>query len=221
MTAVRFQPLAITRADDREGCVGAVTSEGQWFRPQPVTADDVDPDRGIYRYGRWYEADVVPAFDADARPEDHQLVGPVRELAGGAALAWPALVRPSIADALDDDRSLGLVRARIVQLYARRSLGKKTFLRAVFCDDTGERYDWIVPEVAFGQLAWPHVADTVLAPGWAADLVGFLARAQTYVTVGLTRPNGRFPGKFRGCHPLVVGLHSAPDYRPVFAEVRP
>ena len=32
-------PMAITKADDTHACVGALTADGTWVRPEPVTLD--------------------------------------------------------------------------------------------------------------------------------------------------------------------------------------
>ncbi|MFD7424404.1 hypothetical protein ACFV6M_28730 [Streptomyces californicus] len=80
----------------------------------------------------------------------------------------------------------------------QRSTGGRTFLRLEFTDNTGERFDWIVRDV---RLLDAGPGEIALPVGPEAPLL--------YAAVGLTHPNHRFPGRFRGCHPLVVGLHPA------------
>jgi hypothetical protein len=57
-----------------------------------------------------------------------------------------------------------------------------------------------------------------LSQRFAAHMVALFARVDTFLALGLTKPNHRFPGRFRGCHPLVVGIHTVPDYRVFLAE---
>lgn len=209
----RFTPLAITGVDAASGCVGSITEHGEWLRPAVVARADVEGPTARYRYGAWYEADVEPLRDERARPEDHVLVAGPRPVA--AVSADPLGLAPhaaSVAAAFENGRSLGLVEVDVDDLYVGVSTGRRQFLRARFRDRTGECFDWIIPDLAFGALAWPHVQDEVLDRGWASAALHAMARVCMLFTVGLTHPNGRFPGRFRGCHPLVVGVHSRPDY---------
>lgn len=216
---VRFLPLAITRVDERHGCVGAVREDGGWIRPEPTYLADVEAPDSPYSYDRWTVAEVTPSSSEDARPED-------RDLAPGAAPRadepLPVAERPSfLARHLDADadsafaeeRSLGLVEVDLDRFYVRRSTGGRFFLRAEFHDGAGERHDWIVPDITFGDRLWPHVDEGILDPRVAESLADTLADARVYFCLGLTHPNHRFPGRFRGCHPLVVGVHTVPDYR--------
>jgi len=215
---VRFLPLAITRADDGTGCVAAVTSEDAWLRPQPVMASDVTGPRRRYRYGHWHVAEVASAAEADARPEDHALMSDVRltdEVVDEGALhdLLQRLCDADVTQALGGARSMGLVRARPRRVYAKRSLAKKVFLRVVFEDARGDEMDWIVPEVRFNDEARPHLdAQEQLDDAWTSQLMARWQRAETFFLLGLTKPNHRFPGRFRGCHPLVVGIHTFPSY---------
>lgn len=214
---VRFLPLAITRSDEQHGCVGAVTSNGKWFRPQPVFAHDVDGPLALYQYGSWYEADFSPATDLDARSEDHELEGPVSRVGRGPAgddlrQFLGSLAEPRAISVLDGVRSLMLTRARVHTLYLKRSTGRRLFLRCVFSDGAGERFDWIIPEVALGHVARRSATEDALDPTWTTRFIEFANDVGVYLTLALTKPNQRFPGKFGGCHPLVVGLHTVPSY---------
>jgi hypothetical protein len=214
-------PFAITRADETSGCVGALTQDGTWIRPQPVSAHQVDGDGRTYQYGQWLDVCVRPSVHEDARPEDHDLDEDIRAtgefLSGDERLA---ILRtksgPSVAAELEGQRSLGLIRVQARRLHLKPATGGKRFLRLEFADATSESFDWIVPEVALGKLAWPRVHGDTLDPGWADEVVSFWQGAETYLTIGLTKPNHRFPGRFRGCHPLVVGIHTEPDYLTAF-----
>lgn len=109
--------------------------------------------------------------------------------------------------ALNGECILGLIRAEPRRVYARRATRGRLFARMVFADDTGEEFDWIVPEVA--------TADALLGAAVAGELPDAMARRTLeslranglLLIVGLTRTNNRSPCRFRGCHPLVVGVH--------------
>lgn len=221
MTALRtrFLPLAITRVDDQHGCVGALRQEGGWVRPEPTLLADVTSPASRYRYFHWTSAALAPSTVPDARPEDRDLV------AGEAA---PRLEDPlpeaerrdflrrhlddDVAQALAGERSLGLVQVELDGFTVRRSTGGRFFLRAQFADASGERYDWIVPDLALVDRVRPDVLDGVLDPRREQALNALFRRLEIYFALGLTKPNDRFPGRFRGCHPLVVGVHTCPPY---------
>lgn len=227
-TDVRLLPLAITRVDEEEACVGAVTATGEWVRPEPVhTAEVADPATAPFRYWHWTRARLAPPVVADPRPEDRALAGPPRldERSTVPAGERPALLGKHCDASVEAvfegaRRSLALVRAEIEDLYVRRATGGRTFLRCGFRDPTGAAYDWIVPDIGFGALVWPHVTRQRIDPPVRARLLGALTRSEVYLTLGLTRPNNRFPGRFGGCHPLVVGVHSTdPALRPAAERV--
>jgi len=206
-------PLAITMVDDRESCVGAVTADGRWVRPEPVPPAWVaDNGTGRFRYWTWTEVTVGPAVVADPRREVRALLDCADR--PGAATA-PAdridllrrLADPSVEAALGQGhRSLGLVRAEVRDVYARRSTGGRVFLRCRFRDGTGAEHDWIVPEVASRRRARPHLDGAELDPDYRAWL---LARAEVHLTPGLTRPNGRFPWALRRVPPARGGSSRA------------
>lgn len=216
----RFLPLAITRSDSQSGCVGAISDAGRWVRPQPIAAAQVAGPHACFEYDVWHEAALVPAQDHDRRPEDHDLASTQAQKRDAlSSAARIELLRrvcdADVAAALSGERSLGLVRARVQQVCVRRATGGRSFLRIAFEDRAAQAYDWIVPEVRFADLAAPHIHGDALDVAWAGRLVDVLCSVETYLTVGLTKPNQRFPGKFRGCHPLVVGVHTEPDYQAV------
>ncbi len=212
---IRFMPLAITRVDGTEGCVGAVMEGGSWVRPQPVSVSDLTASDSSFCYFRWTTAELSASREADARPEDRQLTSTLdaQEFLRDSKLGFlRALADPSVADAFAGHRSLGMLRVRVHRIYARRSTGGRVFLRAEFSDPAGHAYDWIIPELSFGQYAMPFLLDGELDKSFASALEERLRASETYFVLGLTKPNHRFPGKFRGCHPLIVGIHSFPGY---------
>lgn len=219
-------PMAITKADDTHACVGALTTDGQWVRPEPVTLGDVSGNASAWRYERWTRVTLGPPVVDDPRPEDRALSGGP-EATGG----WPAArcrqfadshVDATVEDALSGDRSLGMVHANLHRVYAKRATRGRVFIRFVFSDATGEEFDWIVPDITVSVPLLSQARDGQL-PATAAEGVRRVLQEHgpLLLTLGLTRPNNRFPGRFRGCHPLVVGVHPVPASvtapRPVFA----
>lgn len=203
LAVAEFVPLAVTLDTEGGACVAGVTAEGRWLRPEPVTAAQVagtDPGYVMHRPVRLV---LGPATGDGARPEDRaaggapRRAGPPAGPAGRAALL-AAVADPDVATAFAGGRSAGLVAVRPLGFRHQRSTGGRTFLRMEFTDSTGEHFDWIVRDL---RLLDAGPGEVALPTGPEAPVL--------YAAVGLTHPNHRFPGRFRGCHPLVVGLHPA------------
>jgi len=216
---VRFLPLAITNATEKEACVGAIADDGSWLRPEPVFVHDVAAFDTPYIYFHWISANLSPSVASDRRPEDRNL----REDGSRPELLYSIAPRerlpfleqhldPSVECAFAGNRSLGLVRVSVRKVYAKLSTGGRLFLRTEFTDQSGTSYDWIIPEVTFNKIVQPYLFIEEIAPEFCSSLLDTLQHAATFFAVGLTKPNFRFPGRFRGCHPLVVGIHSEPAY---------
>lgn len=209
--------MAVTKASDSHACVGALTVDGEWVRPEPVTLDQVrDRSTSPWRYGRWTTVELGSPTAAEPRPEDRTVRTPPRPAERWAASRcreWTArYVDNSVHEALAGERSLGMVYADLHRVFTKRATRGRLFLRFVFSDRTGEQFDWIVPDI--------DTADPLLASVRDGELPAELAQrtrdslqehGPLLLTLGLTRPNNRFPGRFRGCHPLVVGVHPAPQ----------
>lgn len=215
----KFLPLAITRAEGRYACIGAVGEDGGWLRPEPIYVEDVESPDTKYIYFHWTAACLKASTADDARPEDRDLdkerEGPRLLSALTEEERLHFLLRHAdddVASAFAGERSLGLVEVDVKNFYVKRSTGGRSFVRGEFADRMGRVYDWIIPEIAFGRVVRPHINDSVLEPSFVERLLLAFGRVRTFFTVGLTKPNFRFPGKFRNCHPLIVGIHSAPDY---------
>ena len=205
-------PLVITLDTESGACVSGLTRDGRWLRPEPVTVEQVSPDNALYRYFHPVTVGMSASHAADARPEDRDIVRPAEP----AGPALPAAQRvalldrfadPSVAEAFSGSRSVGVVRVQVHRLHWQRSTGGKNFLRMEFADPLGEIHDWIVRDIQLLQ-AFPHPQSQV-GTSTLETFLGHLAAEPIYISVGLTKPNGRFPGRFRGCHPLVVGVHGA------------
>lgn len=224
-SATELVPLAVTLDTEGGACVAGVTAQGRWLRPEPVTAAEVTGADPVYTMHRPVRLDLGPATGGDARPEDRAVRGTPRRAGPFAgpderAALLAAVADPDVATAFADGRSAGLVAVRPLRYRRQRSTGGRTFLRLEFTDRTGERFDWIVRDV---RLLLDN--DLRLPPNGDADgrdpgtLPAGPGAPELFAAVGLTHPNHRFPGRFRGCHPLVVGLHPA-DGSPITA-VRP
>lgn len=215
----KFLPLAITKAEGIYACVGAVAEGGGWVRPEPVYLKDIEQPETSYRYFYWSMARFSPSSAVGARVEDRDLprdgARPQLFSAMTDAERLPFLIGQADVDvstAFADERSLGLVEVYAKGFYVKRAIGGRLFIRGKFSDRAGESYDWIIPEIRFGLLVWPHVEKGMLLAEFAERLNEIFARIRVFYTVGLTKPNSRFPGKFRDCHPLIVGIHTQPDY---------
>jgi hypothetical protein len=222
----KFLPLAITRAENDEACIGAITPHREWIRPEPVLAADLDAPASPYRYSTWLEANLGPSTAPDARPEDRDLdraAGFPRESDRAEGDRWLALLEASrdatARDAFAGERSLGLIEAGVTDIYAKPSTRGRIFLRLRFSDASGESFDWVTPEVAINGALRPMFQNGVFPTQAANSFVSALRESRVFLTLGLTKPNNRFPGQFRGCHPLVVGIHAIPDYHAALASV--
>lgn len=212
--------MAITKVDEVEACVGALAEDGSWVRPEPIFLTEVLAQNAPYSYFQWMMAQLEKSITEDPRPEDRNLV---REDASGLWLGelLPTNSRSeflhshldaSVEDAFSGERSLGLIKASIHRLYAKPSTSGRLFLRSEFSDASGKTYDWIIPEIRFVKCITPFLVNAQIQPEICADLLRIFQSVETFFTLGLTKPNHRFPGRFRGCHPLVVGIHSIPAY---------
>jgi hypothetical protein len=215
----KFLPLAITRADGRYACVGAIAEDGSWMRPEPIYLEDVESPNSSYRYFYWTAAHLKASTAEEVRPEDRDLSRVDAEPQLVSALPeterLPFLVKHADADvpaAFAGQRSLGLIEVCVKRFYVKRSTGGRSFIRGEFSDAMGEVYDWIIPEIDFGRVVSPYITAGILRPAFAEHLIETFGRVRTFFTVGLTKPNFRFPGKFHDCHPLIVGIHSEPNY---------
>ncbi|HEU5473537.1 MAG TPA: hypothetical protein VFV67_23065 [Actinophytocola sp.] len=209
-------PMAVTQQSDTHACVGALTADGQWVRPEPVPLEQVRDRTGSpWRYNRWTAVDLGEPTVADPRPEDRELCAeprPAEHWSAARCREWTdRYVDRGVHEALGGQRSLGMVYADLHRVFTRRATRGRVFLRFAFSDATGEEFDWIVPDVDTSGPLLARAEDGALPDDVARHARDSLLRnGPLLLTLGLTRPNNRFPGKFRGCHPLVVGVHPAP-----------
>lgn len=216
-------PMVITKIDEEYGCVSALSMEGRWIRPEPVLTSEVQGDNPYYHYRYPFHCRIAPSHASDRRPEDRDLVEHL-DLSEATPVLEEEALRQWIAShcdadvnqAFDDERSVGLVKARIERIYLQRSTRQRIFVRMVFRDPTDTSYDWIVPDVHFSTTVLKLTKDAADPEQGCAELLAHLKGSKMYLAVALTQPNNRFPGVFRGCQPLVGGVHSFPDYKPLF-----
>ncbi|UXH76091.1 hypothetical protein [Roseateles amylovorans] len=224
-------PMVITQIDEQFGCVSAITPEGRWVRPEPIFTRQVigTPQApASYQYRQAFRCAVAPGMQDDRRPEDHHLVQDLSPpdaapFGQDEALAhWMARhTDPSVIDAFAGERSVGMVTATPQRLYLQRSTRNRVFVRLAFVDATGTAYDWIVPDVAFSHAVLRIMRDQPDQEAIGERLLAILAGTRLFIAAALTKPNHRFPGVFRGCQPLVGGVHTFPDYRPLFEAAYP
>jgi len=213
--------MAITKVDEVEACVGALSEDGFWVRPEPVFLSDVMAPDSPYSYFRWTKAELENSIAKDPRPEDRSITrngtnAPCAEqtLPLNSRLDFLRThLDSSVEKAFSGERSLGLTKVLVHRIYAKPSTAGRLFLRSEFSDSTGKTYDWIIPEIDFVKFASPFVINGGLQPDFCETLQKMFRQIETYFTLALTKPNNRFPGRFRGCHPLIVGIHSVPNYR--------
>jgi len=210
---IRMLPLAITAEDAITGCIAGIDSLGNWIRPQPIPLAFARDPQGPFRYGRWTQITVRPEETAP-RPEDMALVCDPEP---GPALPpdeLAALIRThssaTVDDGFADRRSAAIIPASIDNLLARRHTRGRVFLRLVFRDASGERFEWILPEVAtvarFADARQGDGLNAARVSAWLEELDG----ADVHLAIGLTLASRTADDRFKGCQPLVVGVHALP-----------
>lgn len=214
----RFITMGISKVTEHEACVGAIAADGSWVRPETPTMSDIKAKNSAFTYFRWASAALGESIEHNPRPEDHRILqAPFGEekLSEEAQLEFlRSHEDPGAEEAFSGERSLGLIKARIHRIYMKQSTGGRTFLRTEFTDAKGDTYDWIITEVRFPEQIAPFLVDGQITPEFGEKLLHIFHSSEIYFTIALTKPNNRFPGKFRGCHPVIIGIHSVPDYSP-------
>src|SRR5438552_9797090 len=214
--AVRFVPLGISKVSESEACVGAISEDGSWVRPETPTLAEVKASGSPFLYFQWANAELGESLERDPRPEDHHMVRRAQAEGWLAGEIRADFIRThldaSAEDAFAGLRSLGLIKAKVHRIYRKQSTGGRVFLRAEFTDAKGATYDWIISEVKFPEEIEPYLVNGDITPEFGKKLAGIFQSSEVYFVIALTKPNNRFPGKFRGCHPVIIGIHTVPDY---------
>lgn len=207
--SVWFLPLALTLTENG-ACAAGLGEDGTWYRPEPVSKSLINGGATVLSYDTWRQVRLGP-LAKPAPPENHRFLGfdsprekfapPEQrlELLGQVA-------HPSVADLFDGDQTLGCIRANIDDIYSRRHTGGRSFLRLVFSDVTGAQFDWVLPEHRVTQK-WKAASEMQASTLVQPELLQGTGQ-DAYLTLALGDRNNRFPGKYDGRHPLVVGVHS-------------
>lgn len=221
-----FLPLVITLEDENWGCVAGIDSARAWMRPSPVPARWAGDPAGPFRYRVWSKLSVLP-HPTSNRPEDRLIAEAPMPVRAVDTFEYrnllTAIADPDVDTVFAGNRSVGLVRARIESIYARRHTRGRTLLRVVYDDATGERFDWVVPEVATCRALAPHIHDSVLDAHFAEAWLNEIKSSELFLAIGLTLPKQGSSSRFGGCQPLVVGFHRlepSPDSAAEGAGVR-
>lgn len=209
-------PLAITRFGDGNGCVGGLADNGTWIRPLPMTEELLTGPQKPFSYKNFTRVRLAPRRDGQ-RIEDRDMVS-FPSLGSEVSEEDRARILARNSDENVEavfeatDRTLGIVEVQIENVSIRRFTGRRKILRCTFLDTKGERYDWMVPEIRLNYYV-ANYGDDTLRNQRAMQISDWLQRIELiYAVIGLTTPNERFPGRYRGCHPLIVGLHTLPDF---------
>lgn len=215
-TATRFITMGISKVSDVEACVGAITQDGGWVRPETPTMDDIRAAGSPFAYFRWATADLGDSMEHDPRLEDHHMLhAPLagETLSDSVRLQFLETHADSdVETGFSGERTLALVNVTVRRFYMKQSTRGRTFLRCEFADAKGDVYDWIVTEVKLPEMVAPHLNDGEIEAEFSRKLMEIFNSAKTFFVIALTKPNNRFPGKFRGGHPVVIGIHTVPDY---------
>jgi hypothetical protein len=204
-------PLAITVENENWGCVAGIDSGRRWLRPSPIPSDWVRNAGSAFHYKVWSRLTISP-HPTSNRLEDRLIEGtPVSENLIETVVYHKLLATiadPDVCAAFAGARSVGLIRARVEEIYARPHTRGRTLLRIIFKDSANERYDWIIPEVATAEALAPYIRNAAtLDPNQAKLWLDQMEASEVFLAIGLTLPNNRLPGRFGGCHPLIVGIH--------------
>ena len=214
----RFVTMGISKVSEHEACGGALRPDGTWVRPETPTIVDVKAENSPFVYFRWARAVLGKSIENNPRPEDHHMLQPPfgeEKLSDAAQLSFLRKHQDRCAEAaFAGERSLGLIKATVQRVYHKQSTGGRSFLRVEFTDAAGESYDWIITEVRFPEEITPYLVNGEITPDFGQRLHTIFNSTETYFTIALTKPNNRFPGKFRGCHPVIIGIHTVPEYKP-------
>jgi hypothetical protein len=212
-----FVTLAASRSEHGSCCVAGIADDRSWLRFQ--CQDSIALLRGASGFVYFHRTSAQVSFPVthDSQLEDRDIALPPATIE-----AIPEHQRidflenhldESVESSFESARTLGLIRTSVQKIYLKVSRRDRPMIRIDFCDRAGRNYDWPSPEM-FLNHDWEirHQTDTS-SEDFLDILTHSLKSSQTYFVVGLSKPRGSAKGPFRGCIPLIVGIHSFPDYR--------
>lgn len=112
--------------------------------------------------------------------------------------------------AFSRNRSVGLIKPLVEQVnFGWDSLFNTFESSFIFQDKTGQRYKFICTDLKWF-YSWIYLFQKKrqLLHQQLNELPFQLNKKDTYFVIGLSRPLLEFPGGFRGCWPLILGIHS-------------
>lgn len=217
---VRFYPLAITEIDEERVCVAGITEDGLWVRPEPLFRDDIlEGEDSAFSYQVLTEVTLTDSTATERRIEDYDIVRafPIIRVKKASDEEWAALLRNhcdnSVNDIFGKNRSIGLIRPRILDIGYRRSIGGGRRVRIKFSDTSNTVFDLVVADRQFRNWVISKINERgELEPSIRDEILNKWSKCEVYFSVGLTRKTTvNFPGPYGGCHALVVGVHTIPN----------
>jgi hypothetical protein len=215
---ITFLPLAITQVSEHHACLGAVSASGTWLRPSPILVSDVERYDSPYRYFWWAAANVSQSESINRQPEDcyflddppcPRLIECVSSSRRQAFLE--AHLDASVEEAFSGGRTLGLAKVLVEKVYRSESSSGRPLVKCEFMDSTGTCHDWMIAERKFKRMFGLNPSSPKRQKLYPRA-VDVFRQMSVYFVLGLTKPKDGISGRFGGSIPLVVGIHTEPDY---------
>jgi len=207
LTQVIILPLAITFSG-REVCVAGITKDKKWIRPMTPNLDQIVGKKAFFQYDQWSTLQLG-GRPTNARVEDwfFSNVSKVEPETynEGRTTFFEDVISFDVETAFSDEKTTGLIRAQIEEIYWRNHTGGRKYLRIRFKDMSGDCFDWIFVEYRLSQILNSQEGNEISAE--ILIKMHQLFKKKTWLTIGLGDKNERFPGKFDGRHPLCTGIH--------------
>lgn len=216
MEKVSILPLAITEIDETNVCVCGPTLQGVWIRPEPLYTNDLN---AFFEYGSFSEFMVTDSTSAEQRPEDRDLVRnfPIKIIKKLEQNEFKNIIDNNLDASVDlamaDQRSAGILKVSVIDIHYGRTLGGKKNIRIIFKDLSGIKHNFIVADRDFKRIVLSSLNQLgEFTCEIKNKLLNFLGE-EIFFTISLTKAIKEYPGPFRGCHALIAGVHTFPDYK--------
>ncbi|MBN1455777.1 MAG: hypothetical protein JW945_05975 [Methanomicrobia archaeon] len=209
--------LAVTRPEGGKVCVAGIDEHGFWLRPQYVYESELLAAKRSLFKNRCVSTVYLDRWRGRRpRKEDRFFVyspGVERELPAEEQRAFLELhVDTSVDAVFRHERTLGLIKPRILQVYEERApskqreTGYEQYIRFNFKDSSGRLYRrWPCRCIDFYD-AWNALKRRHRwTCGWR--MLRYLQKNETYLAIGLTHTDyGRSKLEY-GAYPMIVGVH--------------